>query len=1137
MQELNKYQTPITDELLETIPDEIKEELFDVIENVPFIKHLISKDRKYARDLERKDGKIIVDIIHPHILEDMEYFRPTGNHYRKYGVLTDLRPNGNPNSEFGKWFATEVHRIWYGMVRESDGEWVTGDMYFYLNYTPIIQSKIREGTDNQADRVVDFPEIWEGVYLMFHYIEQARTGGIYNNWKGGQHVVEIAKRGASKSYIVASLLAKLFVVGENKKAKEKTRGIVTAYQKESLTKDGTLNKYIDVIDFCAENTQFPAQRLKDSLVEMTWEMGYKDLDTGAKKGTGNVTLGVTTKDNVEKSRGKRSNKFIYEEFGAFKKFIDVWNVNFPSVQEGDVVFGQAIAIGCVCAGTKVYNKSGELINIEDITKDSGILGYKNGNVNIEPITYIQEPLYKECIEIQTNNRVLKCSLDHPILTRIKKSKRINSYKISDKRIHWYENKFVKSNDLKVGDFINVIDKVDIWGEDTLFDARLVGMLIGDGSYGMRKHYNKIEFKTPSFSNCDSELLNYVINNYKCNIELIKKTKDNRIYKELSINNLIPELKKIGIAGQSKNIKRLPINFNKLNKQNTCDLIAGLFDTDGCIYVSKSENKSHDCITLTQSSKEILEEILILLNKLGIYGKIQETVSYSGHSSNGGSKYYVLTISDNLSIFNFANQINLLVNYKKDNLFKIINKLKKSRFTTTLDNTRVEKITKITNIGNQRIYNLTADDSNTYIANGIITHNTGGSEGSDFQGALEIIYNPIGYNVYTLPNVFDKSSQGKRTTIFFFGTYLNRKGCYNKDGVSDVIKALLQVFKSRYNLKYNSTDPMSLTRNKAENPITIQEAIMRRDNAFYPTADILEVIGKIDENPRNLDDISIGTLEIGNGKEIKFKPSIESLPIREFPHKDNKMLGCIEVHVPPQRTSSGSVQRGRYIAGIDPYDDDESGTMSLGSIFILDLLTDDIVFEYTGRPAFADDFYEICRRALLWYNAEANYENNKKGLFAYFSKMNCTYLLSDTLEFLKDKEMIKGTSYGNKAKGTISTAPIKAYGRKIQRDYLLKPVTKIVQVGDEIESIKIPKLQTIKSRAYLQELSQWNPDGNFDRHDAMSMLMLIREDKLRLFGENPASAVLSTRDTSYLGDDSFFSKNYDQKISKNSKIPD
>ena len=39
------------------------------------------------------------------------------------------------------------------------------------------------------------------------------------------------------------------------------------------------------------------------------------------------------------------------------------------------------------------------------------------------------------------------------------------------------------------------------------------------------------------------------------------------------------------------------------------------------------------------------------------------------------------------------------------------------------------------------------------------------------------------------------------------------------------------------------------------------------------------------------------------------------------------------------------------------DDDSSDTLSLMSMFILDLWTDEIVFEYTGRPMFAEDAYE------------------------------------------------------------------------------------------------------------------------------------------------------------------------------------
>lgn len=92
--------------------------------------------------------------------------------------------------------------------------------------------------------------------------------------------------------------------------------------------------------------------------------------------------------------------------------------------------------------------------------------------------------------------------------------------------------------------------------------------------------------------------------------------------------------------------------------------------------------------------------------------------------------------------------------------------------------------------------------------------------------------------------------------------------------------------------------------------------------------------------------------------------------------------------------------------------------------------------------FADDAYENARLALLMYNAECNYENNKKGFFAYMSKHNCLYLLSDTLEFLKDKEMVKGGQYGNKSKGTGNYGSIAPYGRRCYRDYLLRSTPQI-----------------------------------------------------------------------------------------------
>lgn len=742
--EFNKYQSTFEELQLDSYPQEVQDEFLDAINSVPLIQHLISPNRPLAKDCPRdEDGKIIVDLTNPPIIEDTDYFRPVAIFYKEHGKMTNLRPNANPNSEFGKWIREEIRRIWYGYVRESDGAWVTGDMYFYLNYCPIIQSKIRKGT-KIADRIVDTPEFWEGIWWRSNYIDQARNLG--------HHCAEIAKRGASKSYFVASILAKLFILGENKETSKSVRAMVTAYQKEYLTKDGTLNKFVEMIDHIAQNTEFPSKRLRSSLQDMQWKMGYVDLDTGTQKGTLNETIGVSSKDDPDKLRGKRSSRIIIEEFGNFPKITDTYRVILPSVQEGNIIFGQMILIG-----------------------------------------------------------------------------------------------------------------------------------------------------------------------------------------------------------------------------------------------------------------------------------------------------------------------------------------------------------------------------------------TGGSEGADFAGANEIIYNPLGFNIYAIPNVYDKSAQGKNITIFFFGAYVNRKGCYNHDGISDVTKALLELCYDRYIVKYNSTDSMALTRTKAENPITLQEAIMRRDSTLFPVATIMDRIHQIDGNPNEYDDVYTGELELKKDGKVEFKPT-SAQPIRHFPHKDNKLEGAVEIFKMPALDRDGKPFNGRYIASQDPYDDDSAETMSLGSTYVLDLWTDKIVAEYTGRPMFADDYYETSRRLCLFYNARMNYESNKKGLFAYFSKMNCLYLLTDVLEFLKDKDMVKGQLYGNKAKGTIATLPINAYARTLIRNWLLKPVVTVQVIDGEEQEVTVPNLMFIKSKALLQELAQWNPDGNFDRVSSLGMLMLLREDKMITLGGDVTRAIKHNSDSD-LSNDKFFKKNYDDRFKK------
>ena len=411
---------------------------------------------------------------------------------------------------------------------------------------------------------------------------------------------------------------------------------------------------------------------------------------------------------------------------------------------------------------------------------------------------------------------------------------------------------------------------------------------------------------------------------------------------------------------------------------------------------------------------------------------------------------------------------------------------------------------------------------------IYCQGTAGDKDSDFSAAQKIMYAPKAFNMQPIPNVYDKVGQGKRDFIYFYPAYVNRNGCYNRDGISDVPKAVLEVLINRYNVKYNTTDSNLITKTIAEHPIVPYEAIMRTQGNMFPVQQINERINQIDYNPNEYDDVYIGHLNLQRDGSVKFSPSLDT-PIREYPIKDNKDKGAIEIYELPQKDSSGNVFPERYIIGHDPVDDDVSNTASLTSTFVLDLLTDRIVAEYTGRQEYADDNFEIVRRLCIFYNAKCMYEQNKKGIFAYFKQMNALQWLADTPVYLKDQQIIKEIGYGNKAKGINATAAVNSFADRLTREWLIKPVVVDKMIDGESTEVTIPNLMFVRNRAFLQELVSYNPLGNFDRIRAFGMLMLYRQEKIILYQGDMNRTIDEERYKDQAENDEFFTENYDRRF--------
>jgi hypothetical protein len=393
---------------------------------------------------------------------------------------------------------------------------------------------------------------------------------------------------------------------------------------------------------------------------------------------------------------------------------------------------------------------------------------------------------------------------------------------------------------------------------------------------------------------------------------------------------------------------------------------------------------------------------------------------------------------------------------------------------------------------------------------IIVYGTGGDENlADAMGLEELFFNPEGYRINPIPNIWSEGSQGK--SGFFVPVWANMQGHYDENtGISNRESALKYHEAEYAKVLKNAKDAKSATRYKAENCVTPEDAVLRVTGSIFPTNYLKQRLAELTSSTKVQDSEFVGELTYVDD-EIVFKTNTDKIPIRNFPTGTDKPEGAITIWEMPVKNSDGIIQSDIYIGGTDPYDDDESGTDSLGSTFILNMLTNRIVAEYTGRPATAKEYYENVLRLLKFYNARCNYEQNKKGMFAHFEQKNCLYYLADTPKILRDMDIVKSQGSGNKMKGTNATEYVNKFGRELDKAWMLETA-----YGEERAN-----LYTIKSIPLLKEAIYWNKDGNFDRISALGMLLIYREDRIKFIDD-------SSKPVKLINSDPFFDKMMDKR---------
>lgn len=370
---------------------------------------------------------------------------------------------------------------------------------------------------------------------------------------------------------------------------------------------------------------------------------------------------------------------------------------------------EPMATACLMEGQFVTTEGGFFKKAEDVLIGDTLVGFNEESRLIDTgiVNWVQPTSEKECFEITLHTgRNILCSYDHPILTRERKG---GAY---GRKLLWKE-----TSTLCVGNHVAVADAVDYWGTEKMWSPRLVGYLIGDGTYG--------HDTSPRLATCDEEIRQYAYTTQDCCSSKTTErfTKEGKFYNEIRIRGICPELRKLGIYKQVKLNKRLPKDYTKYCKEDLANLLGGFFDTDGYVTIKDNRNVT---IGLSTAVFELLKEVQLLLQKFGVHSMI--SFSKGRETDYGRNGCFVLTISDKRSVLNFKKNIEFTVKYKQDklDLAESIFIDHKEKIDVNYQTLRFERIVKITSLGLKKVYNFEVDKIHTYLANGIVTHNTNGT---------------------------------------------------------------------------------------------------------------------------------------------------------------------------------------------------------------------------------------------------------------------------------------------------------------------------------------------------------------------------------------------------------------------------
>lgn len=412
------------------------------------------------------------------------------------------------------------------------------------------------------------------------------------------------------------------------------------------------------------------------------------------------------------------------------------------------------------------------------------------------------------------------------------------------------------------------------------------------------------------------------------------------------------------------------------------------------------------------------------------------------------------------------------------------------------------------IGERKVYNLTASDTHTYIANGIITHNTGGNVEKS-QDAQKIMNSPDEYGFIIMnydilnkrvikptwricksgcfvPAQMSHAYEKKETTLDKYLGVENAPGLKKiKIKVSDFDKNT-GIIKSRLD-ELVKKDRALYVQERMAFPLSIDDCFLNTNVNRFPVEDALK------HKSRLLEDGRPGkTVDIYQIDGMKMGYNFSDKQLADYPFQGGNIDSPVVIYEDPPE--EGGVFDYTYVSSLDPYKSDKADTDSVGSFYVLkryvkinDPFAYCIVASYASRPPSSDDFCRNCEILQEAYGAKCLMENADRMYEFYLTRRNKQLMLLEDGERLAGKIIRAGARQNNKL-GLAPTVPNQRMLFNTVIQYCWEDV--VVGYDDDGNEITQKGIYRIPDIELLDEIIAFGPGANTDRIIAFGHALLL-----------------------------------------------